>query len=34
MPWKETCAMNERVKFIGLHSQEEWTMAEHVLSQY
>ncbi len=28
MPWKETCAMNERVKFIGLHSEEEWTMAE------
>ena len=28
MPWKETCAMNERVKFIGLHSQEEWTMTE------
>ncbi len=28
MPWKETCAMNERVKFIGMYSQKEWTMAE------
>lgn len=28
MPWKETCPMNERVRFIGLHSREEWTMAE------
>lgn len=28
MPWKETCPMKERVKFIGMHSLEEWTMAE------
>lgn len=28
MPWKETCAMNERVKFIGMYLQEEWTMVE------
>lgn len=28
MPWKETCAMKERVKFVGMYQQEEWTMAE------
>ena len=28
MPWKETCTMKERVEFIGMHSEEEWTMAE------
>ena len=28
MPWKETCTMKERVKFIGLYSEEEWTMTE------
>jgi len=28
VPWKETCAMFERVKFIGMYLQQEWTMAE------
>jgi len=28
VPWKETCTMNERVKFIGMYLQEEWAMTE------
>ncbi len=27
MPWKETCPMDERMKFIGFHLQHEWSMA-------
>ena len=27
MPWKETCPMNERVKFIGLWLQDESSLA-------
>lgn len=27
MPWKETCPMDERMKFIGLYLQHEWSMA-------
>ena len=28
MPWKETCPMDERMKFIGLYLQHEWSRAE------
>lgn len=28
MPWKVTCVMTERMKFIGLYLEQEWTMAE------
>jgi putative transposase len=28
MPWRKTCVMDERVKFIGLHLQQEMTMAD------
>lgn len=27
MPWKETCSMDERMKFVGWHLQQEWPMA-------
>jgi len=27
VPWQETCAMDERMKFIGWHLQQEWPMA-------
>jgi putative transposase len=27
VPWKETCPMDERMKFIGLYLQNEWPMA-------
>lgn len=27
MPWKETCTMNERMKFVGLYLTHEWSMA-------
>lgn len=27
MPWKETCSMDERMKFIGWYLQHEWSMA-------
>ncbi len=28
MPWNETCAMDERMKFMGLYLQGDWSMAE------
>jgi len=28
VPWKVTCVMTERMKFIGLYLEQEWTMAE------
>lgn len=28
MPWKETCPMDEKVKFIGDYLKDEWTLAE------
>ena len=27
MPWKETCPIDERMKFMGLYLQHEWSMA-------
>jgi putative transposase len=27
VPWKETCPMDERMKFMGLYLEHEWTMA-------
>ncbi len=27
MPWKETCTMDERMRFIGLYLEHEWSMA-------
>ena len=27
MPWKETCPMEERMKFIADYLQDEWSLA-------
>ena len=27
MPWKETCSMDEKVKFIGYYLEDEWSFA-------